>query len=368
MLQGPDQSLAHDTSKSSAWGGMLDDILLSRSVSSRAELIQRIRQCLGDAIERETDTHNTTSIIFIFKYQDRKYLLKAEFGSDTATHREITWYERLGSRDPEIAPRYFGSHSSDSHALLLIGFIDGAATIDEIAHAGASVDQAVIRDCVVAALDADRRMFAATSRSATSQEVARFFERKYEARRKEAQQIPFLRRLLEVPQIVLNGDTLYAPDKALDKIKGDRSLYRHLTPNRVGFIHGDLHCGNILLKERDVFFIDPNGQPEMPFEYDVGKILHSIHGDYGSIMLGKYELEMDDSSRYSFSTYQPDSYEAALEKLRGSMTDQEYVRGLYAEAMHFATMLPHHAQNQRETLALYLRCVQLFNELLTLAA
>lgn len=338
--------------------------LRSLDVSSREELTGVLRNIIANRLERVIETHNTASVIFIFT-DTTKLLIKAEFGSDTATHREIAWYNREEVKKSQASAKYIDSHNGENYALLLLEFVEGSKTIDELVMSGFT-DPSLICSYVRKAIDTDRALFNQTRAASSVNEVDAFYQAKYLARRQESDSIPFLRDLFSNPSIQINGKEYLTPDAAMERIKTTPRLLERLTPTEMGLIHGDLHSGNILTKDGDIFLIDPNGNPMMPLEYDIGKIFHSVHGNYGSIMKGSYSLQQKSPASFLFSLDHPVSYDAVFADLCQYIEREELLRSLYAEALHFATMLPHHAANENETVALFLRCVQLFDDLLKL--
>lgn len=343
---------------------MLFKGLTDLPVTSRQELIANIYSMLGSRIERVIDTHNTASVIFIYSQADDRYLLKAELGSDTATHREIAWYRHVEERQLSRGIELLDSFLGDDYALLLLNYVNESVTIDELAARGKlSSSQAVLH--IQNALNFDHMLFSSTATEADAEKVDTFFGGKYERRRREAQKFFYLAELLNNESIIINGRQYSTPDVIMNRIQSNLYIFESLIPKRIGLIHGDLHCGNILTRGKEAFFIDPNGNLAMPIEYDIGKILHSIHGNYGSIMRGEYSLIREDESSYRFTVNAIPAYETALEVLKKSISKEEYIRGLYAEALHFATMLPHHVSEKKETTALFLQSVLLFNELMS---
>lgn len=193
--------------------------------------------------------------------------------------------------------------------------------------------------------------------------ASNLFIEKYKSRFQESQQFEYLRQLLSFKNLYINGEQFPNFNFYVSKIAKDEKLKTSLTPKLYGVIHGDLHCGNILVKDNNVYFVDPNGNLSMPIEYDYGKILHSIHGGYGSIMNGNYKLTELGKNRFEFLIKIPKAYKISFGKLSKTMPLELLIRSLYAKAMHFATMLPHHAKNEEETKALFLKGVMLFKEL-----
>ena len=339
--------------------------LSRKKPTAREPMIAAIKQSLRDANLKIIDTHNTTSVIFVVHYGCAQVLLKAEFGSNTATHREIGWYEHQAAAGKDQHKLFLGGMQSDTYALLFLRYIEGALTLDEwMLEASASGNG--LGKHLVEALNYDKSLFFETSKQTSRDEAGRFLLNKYLARREEARRTAYLNDLLSASHISINGRRYLTPDFAVAKIAKNASNMKRLLPTRMGLIHGDLHTGNILTKEGDLFYIDPNGNFDMPIEYDIGKLLHSVHGQYPQIMQGRFRICADTQYGYEYAVDENVAYREAYEYLRDALTYDEYLRGLYTEALHFATMLPHHARNRAETLALYLRAVELFDELLIL--
>lgn len=342
---------------------MLTEHLTSLVVFSRNELILKIQNILGKKLDRIIDTHNTSSVILIYKDNDIKLLLKTEFGNATATHAEISWYKRTKQYQSNLGVEYIDSYTGNNYALLLLRYVEDSQTIDELIL-DATIDSSLVTSYIQKALDIDRELFNETSVDASSAQIEQFYLTKYQRRRQESGKISFLHKLFSKSSIIINGNEYLSPDAVIKKIKTTPNLLNRLTPTKLGFIHGDLHCGNILIKGHDMFLIDPNGNPMMPLEYDIGKILHSVHGNYGSIMREDYVLHDIGSSSYVFELERPEVYDIAFANLRTFISEDELLRSFYAEMLHFATLLPHHASNEKEATALFLRCVQLGNSLL----
>jgi 5-methylthioribose kinase len=169
--------------------------------------------------------------------------------------------------------------------------------------------------------------------------------------------------LFEASSHKVNGKLFHAPDYYIARIQANPTIHKYLTPCNYGLIHGDLHLGNVLLQnDKKLFLVDPNGAPYMPLEYDIGKILQSLHGGYGEIMRENYLLKYDQDG-ILLNVKKRSIYGLPFESLVKTLSDQQYARSLYTEAMHFISILPHHASDQNETTALFVRGLELFNEL-----
>jgi thiamine kinase-like enzyme len=336
--------------------------LASIAPTSRTIMHKEICLILSEHLIQIVDSYNTSSVIYIFMTADGKYLLKAEYmSSDNTTLKELGWYKAAPQNSPTSA--YVTSYSKDKYAFLVLHFIEGAKTLDEMVNIN-SITAKSLSDYIEAALEQDRQFFNHNSETkiVNIDEADQFYLEKYRNRLREAKKIAYLKSLIDTPKHIVNGKVLQTPGYYISIIANNSRLHDYLTPRKLGFIHGDLHCGNILVKGSKFYLIDPNGAMQMPIEYDYGKVLHSIHGGYHQIMHKHYFLEKLDNG-YNYDIEKQEVYAGAFTNIRKKLTDQEFLRGLYTEAMHFATLLPHHAKEKSETTALFLSCLHIFDEL-----
>lgn len=335
-----------------------------KNPTNRDELIHALRTSVSSVDLKVVDSHNTASVIFIIQGEE-PVLIKGEYGQDTATHREIVWYERQRATGKDYQNLFMTGYRADRYALLFLRYIDSAFTLDELVSS-ASVDGNGFGELIVKTLSYDRSLFDETSRKVQQSVIGRFLLDKYRARRSRAKCTPYLDELLSMQYVLINGKRYMTPDLAMAGIIDDPDKMRILLPTKVGLIHGDLHTGNVLIKDGELYYIDPNGNLDMPIEYDIGKLLHSVHGKYPLIMQGNFLVEEQRGGGFNFAVRASKIYDEAYSQLCNNLTNDQYLRGLFAEALHFATMLPHHTKNRTETIALYLRATELFNELLVM--
>jgi len=324
-----------------------------------------IKQQLGRTLRARIDSHNTNSVIFIIEYEGSQLLLKAEFGSNTATHKEADWYEHLGTMATMEQGLFLGSVCSDTFALVILRYVEGAITLDEWALEHPA-EHDIFGDWLLSMLEYDKTLFTLAARTVPKETVASLLVSKYDARRKEAAAMQYLDSLFAKRHITINSQVYLTPDHVLKKLLSSKNIREKLMPESVGFIHGDLHTGNALIKNEALYYVDPNGSFELPLEYDIAKMLHSVQGLYPVIMRGAFEVVKVPRGGYDFEVKRELIYSTAHQKLKNALDHEQYVRSVFIEAMHFVTMLSHHAKNQLETTALFLRSVQLFDELLAL--
>src|SRR5690348_2285857 len=105
--------------------------LKSLAPPTRNVMIKDVAHVLGESIHKIIDTHNTSSLIFIFWLGRSRYVLKIESGNNNATSREISWY-RTVSKDIRMGPKCIASSIRATHCFLLLEYIENVGTIDEL--------------------------------------------------------------------------------------------------------------------------------------------------------------------------------------------------------------------------------------------
>jgi hypothetical protein len=174
----------------------------------------------------------------------------------------------------------------------------------------------------------------------------------------------------------------------IKRLEKNEKILKKLQPDKIYLIHGDLHFGNILVKEEgnNAFLfklIDPRGFKEgSDYTYDLGKIWHSFHGLYDFIHEKREKWYYLDESKLNFKgnnveaelaikkgieleqyNYLYRSFPNILKKYAIVTEDENWeMRTLFAEASHFCSMIPFHLQSENRAIALYLMGVKLLNE------
>lgn len=339
----------------------------SLNPSTRQQMLDQIVRILGSSVVEVIDSHNTPSAVLIFTLGRKKYIIKAEFGTETNTvKKEIDWYSKVGSHLSYV-PRYISAVKTETLAALILAHIKDLITLDKISISP-EVDPKNVLILIEKSLTHLNTLFNSNPKKQVSVSKANMlFIDRLAGRIKQAKSYKYLKELLNLKSIYVNGERFPNISYYVSDIYENRKLLEYVTPTLHGIIHGDLHCGNILVdKNFNLYFVDPNGNLSLPVEYDYGKIFHSIHGGYGSIMANRYSLKKIRNGEYEFSVDVPDCYTYSFDEIRKKLESDLFIRGLYLEALHFATMLPHHARNERETTALFLRGITLFRELFTI--
>ncbi len=326
----------------------------TREVTSGA-----IVEVLGGNV-RVVSRHNTPTIQYYFGRAGRQFVLKVGFPPALGVMAEADWYRYAARAGRPTAP-FLAAGRSRSFAFLLLARFGDGRTLDDVALAGAPEE--FVREAIDHALALDRELFDISSRPASTSAIDALLGRRVSARLSEARGHPYLRHLLQREFLVVNGRRLPSPVTTWHNLRQRPATLVHVTPSSTGRIHGDLHCGNILVRGRRTALVDPRGSELRPLEYDLGKVLQSLLGGYGAIMTGRYDLAIIGEDRYSIAWPSAPGYEAYLPRFQSAMQDREIDASLFLAAQHLLAMLPHHAVRQHETIALFLSACLLFQAL-----
>jgi hypothetical protein len=329
---------------------------------SEEELIISIRKILGGSLIEDIKTHNTRSILFIFDINKDKYLIKTEFsnGENTVT-QELAWYQRISYDYPEKLT-YIAGESLDNWSYILMDYIQDAITLEYWMTSG-DVSFREAYGPISEALKWEEQVYKNFPKKKVDKlHVLKFFDEKYVNRINQAHKYDYLSKLLEQPEVIVNGKSYKNITFSWNKLMSSKDFWGYMDIKYFGQIHGDLHLNNILIQNQRIYLIDPNGKQYLPLEYDYGKLMQSLHGGYGSIMSKHYKLEQKSCNNFELkidNTIQ----KTFLPILQESLTNKLYVRSLFFEAFHFTTMLAHHAPEETETITLFLQAVVLLDEL-----
>ena len=189
-----------------------------------------------------------------------------------------------------------------------------------------------------------------------------------------------LRRLIQAETVVVDGVEYRNLSHWLEQIGRRGSLVSALAPDRLCMVHGDLHFQNILVDVGTIpprfLLADPRGETagSDPF-YDLGKLWHSCHGLYDFIHTDQADVELTFRNGSAVATLRLGN-PAALAEYRAVLAGLDDIVGrlplasdptwrmkvLFAEAMHFASVMPFHLRQdglETRAVALYLTAVKL---------
>lgn len=320
---------------------------------------------LGRRVIKKYHGHKTPATLIAFKSNGYKYIVKFEVSNNPSTTvKEIHWYRQLKSlkRKTNFTPRFYYGFIKKNIAGYILEFMADYFPLNKLIIKD-RIKNDQLRFYFNRLINITEKLFYSNKRIISLPAVQKLYREKINNRLAEASQTPYLKNLLIKKEIIINDKVYPSLTHFLSQIF-DSSLQSSLNPREVGFIHGDLYFGNVLVKGKSVKIIDPNGSSEMPIEYDYGKILHSIHGGYDFIHCQeKIEFKQSKDNDFYLSLTLPESYNDLFKFLAEKLSEEMFLRSLYSEALHFASMLPHHTQDKKETTILFLRSIQLFNEL-----
>jgi hypothetical protein len=186
----------------------------------------------------------------------------------------------------------------------------------------------------------------------------------------EMEKIPWWKKIFARDTVTVNGKKMLNLPHFREKIANEvKKLYRKAD---IGVIHGDLCLGNILFDpgSRIIKFIDPRGRFGSTLlygdlKYDMAKLRHSISGKYDFIVGDLFEVSHSPQNEFSLSVYSEPHNDVLAE-----VFDRELVRNGFRlreikliEALLFLSMLPLHSDSDNRQKAMYLRGIELLNEL-----
>lgn len=191
-------------------------------------------------------------------------------------------------------------------------------------------------------------------------------------------------KLLQVSSLVINGKNYENLPQLVDKLYQFEQETHFFQPKELVMIHGDLHFQNMLIDEQkdDFILADPRGDEASDLFYDLGKLWHSCNGLYDLIHtdIALAKITQQNSQNFVFDFIISDdkgilqTY-AEIKKKLFDLLESKFLQNnenwllktLFAEAMHFASLMYFHLKYdtiENRSLCLYLQAVLLCTELL----
>lgn len=192
-----------------------------------------------------------------------------------------------------------------------------------------------------------------------------------------------LARIIEADEVIINGKTYRNIRELYIKLSEKKELLDRLRPRDLVMIHGDLHFQNILIyngTDTGFILVDPRGEHNgSDIYYDIGKLLHSIHGKYDFIHSDQFNLKLvweNDIPKATLSftnTLMDKVYDDIYVKFNKMITQYDFIKNdpdweikaYFAEASHFCSVSTFHinkTSDSKRAVALYLMGVTLINE------
>ena len=164
-------------------------------------------------------------------------------------------------------------------------------------------------------------------------------------------------------QICINGKSLQSLDEQIDDVLNQ--LSRLSQNSTLQLIHGDLCFNNILCDPvfTSICLIDPRGEKPKNIDlpngygdsrYDFAKFLHSLLGNYDSIVNNMFKLNWSSSNSLLFDVYCPPKQELYLSIFKDKLSDHgiDFEDLLLLTCSLFFSMLPLHQEDPDRQVAL----------------
>lgn len=332
--------------------------LVAMNPASREEMKQTLTDHFANCDLQVIDTHNTKAILFVFTADAGRYVLKIEQGSAKVVRDEAHWYDIA---PPRVKQHFVVSGIEDRHAFVILKWLDRAQTIEELAIAPSEPGTLPAIDAYLTALHYDAELFESVPTVAVTTSPERsFFKDKFYVKLEQAKPYPYLFELLTSKKLRVNGVEYPGPEWFIEHVHQNDALRDYLSPDKAGFIHGDLHADNLLVQDGEVYLVDPNGLDHLPIEYDHGRVLWSLQ-QWNAIVRGEFELTSKDGE-FTLSATHREQYDQGYNRIVEFFGDQAYHRAMYSSAMQFMSRADH-AAKQDEATALHLRGLQVMAEL-----
>jgi len=148
------------------------------------------------------------------------------------------------------------------------------------------------------------------------------------------------------------------------QIKKELAAHQYL--NRLSLIHGDLCLSNILINEKkEIVFIDPRGSYHMKgcygfYLYDYAKLLHSLHGNYESIIYDRYQFKQISYNQFEINI--ENKFDFLNDLFKNLFDDKTFNYLKLIEGLLFISMCSRHKENIEHQKVMYLQGLKILNE------
>lgn len=166
--------------------------------------------------------------------------------------------------------------------------------------------------------------------------------------------------------LTLNGKKLLNFNEIWPIIKNKIHCSKYL--KKLNLIHGDFCLANILIDNKfDLVFIDPRGSYHMKgcfgfYLYDYAKLLHSLSGNYESIIYNNYNFKQISSNEFYLSF--ENSFIYLIDKFNDLFDEQTLNYIKLIEGLLFISMCSRHSENKEHQMIMFLQGLQILNKLI----
>jgi len=194
---------------------------------------------------------------------------------------------------------------------------------------------------------------------------------------------PIFSKIMNAEKIIFNSKEYENIPFLIKGICERPSLLQRIESKNIRMIHGDLHFQNMLVDPNNpngFILADPRGELNGgDLYYDMGKLWHSFNGLYDFLHTNMFNLKIQivnnvvqANLKYNFpkivKEYKIIKKEIPLKLKKYNLIKEDpdwELKTLFAEAMHFSSVMPFHLQNdgkEDKAIAMYLTAVKLLNE------
>lgn len=288
--------------------------------------------------------------------------------NDEKLQDELNWYKNLPPELQVLAPRVLSHEQMNGH-LHLVQEYYGYPTLAELFVYGdldAETWFSILRNVLRVHNEFCRYEGSLSKETIRDFYVVKTEERIGELRRTSKEWEERLRR----DTVQWNGRELRNLSALLPSVRERAARIAESAPVRI--IHGDLCFSNILydVNNQIIRLIDPRGSFGKQgiygdARYDLAKLRHSIAGMYDYIIADMFSLEECNgvfrSEIYAngIQAQVAKKFDIQLEHAGYAIDEIKFIEGLL-----FVSMLPLHADNPRRQLMMYLRGLELLNDVL----
>lgn len=292
---------------------------------------------------------------------------------------EIRFLHNLPDALRQLYPRVFSSGETDDLVFMEQEFLPFVTLRHHLFTGHVPRDSAVARiETILARLN--ELAYAPYARPTPPDYLEQYhFQRLWHRLRHTLDRAPVFNELFAARRIWINGRAYHNVPQLLLQFERSERACGLARPDFVSpYVHGDLHFENIMVDpaSSDFRLVDPRGYEYCDLYYDLGKISHSTNGKYDFVHENRFQLswaagngEVEAEFRLTPSPILDlyDQIDLAMRPLYRMVTGDPLAeeRTLFAEAMHFCTMMPFHLRKdgrEDKSVAIYLTGTILLNE------
>ncbi len=281
--------------------------------------------------------------------------------------KEINWYRQLPDQLKIFTPRLINYSIGNGQASYSLEFY-GYQSLDDIFIFG-YLDEKIWHLIINNLLDIIK-LFKSFKTNVPFSDYQIMYHDKILERLAELKQDAWWKKLLNCPEVIINGRTYKNVNYFLPQIeKIAKKLYSR---KEMGLVHGDLCLNNILFDPGNRLFklIDPRGSFGQgtiygDIKYDLAKLRFSLSGHYDFIVSDLFKVETGEkNNELRYDNYSDDYHRRIGQQLDQLLVDRGYdlKKIRIIEALLFLSVIPHHNDYPNRQKAMFAMAIKLLNE------